>query len=271
MGVILPTGSSFPTTLISFTEKNVCILTITPVAFLFFCSIYSVFQLNILLLLIPKLFIFSIHLPGSLLHLEWQAILLYQVKSFVVVGISCTFSSFSRSLFILSDFESGAGTYVLEDKIFASVAGIRNDRPPPAGFGKKTIEVITKRPAVVVPQRDSTVLCRITSINNKLATALILAVETTFLPEPFRGIIMRRNVRETEVDTVEMYNWFRPGDIVRARVVCLLLFPIHSSVTIQSFPTSIGSSSYISFPLVIADHSFFQLLQLTWVLFLLPV
>jgi exosome complex component CSL4 len=56
-------------------------------------------------------------------------------------------------------------------------------------------------------------------VNPRFATVLILCVAEKVLSEPFQGIIRATDVRQTQVDQVEMYKCFRPGDIIRAEVV----------------------------------------------------
>jgi exosome complex component CSL4 len=56
-------------------------------------------------------------------------------------------------------------------------------------------------------------------VNPRFATVLILCVAEKVLSEPFQGIIRAADVRQTQVDQVEMYKCFRPGDIIRAEVV----------------------------------------------------
>ena len=119
----------------------------------------------------------------------------------------------------LRDYECGSGTYISGDYIFATIAGTLKESPAPSGFGKKTVSVANKRPPVAVPKIGSIVICRITRISQRDAQAKILAVDTTILPEPFPGIIRKQDVRQTQTDLLEMNNCFRPGDVVRARVV----------------------------------------------------
>jgi exosome complex RNA-binding protein Csl4 len=52
-----------------------------------------------------------------------------------------------------------------------------------------------------------------------MATVSILVVGDKVLSEPFTGLIRTTDVRLTQIDTVELYKCFRPGDIVRAEVV----------------------------------------------------
>lgn len=54
-----------------------------------------------------------------------------------------------------------------------------------------------------------------------MATVSILVVGDKVLPESFTGLIRSTDVRLTQIDQVELYKCFRPGDIVRAEVVSL--------------------------------------------------
>ena len=46
-------------------------------------------------------------------------------------------------------------------------------------------------------------------------------MENKLLTESFSGLIRKIDVRSTNVDSVEMYECYRPGDIVRAKVISL--------------------------------------------------
>lgn len=56
-------------------------------------------------------------------------------------------------------------------------------------------------------------------MNPRFASAHILCLGTKPLKETFTGIIRVQDVRATEIDKVEIYKSFRPGDIVTAEVV----------------------------------------------------
>lgn len=60
---------------------------------------------------------------------------------------------------------------------------------------------------------------RVTKVNPRFASVAILCVGNTTLKEEFKGIIRLQEVRSAEIDKVEMYKCFRPGDIVKAEVV----------------------------------------------------
>jgi exosome complex RNA-binding protein Csl4 len=61
--------------------------------------------------------------------------------------------------------------------------------------------------------------CQVTKVNPRQAHVRIVCVGETPLTHDFPGIIRSLEVRQTLVDEVEIYNCFRPGDIVQAEVV----------------------------------------------------
>ncbi|KAI1375196.1 hypothetical protein F4677DRAFT_143767 [Hypoxylon crocopeplum] len=73
----------------------------------------------------------------------------------------------------------------------------------------------------VLPEVGNTVLCRVTRITPKHASAAILVVGDTVLEAEWQGLIRVQDVRATEKDRVKIYESFRPGDIVRAQVISL--------------------------------------------------
>ncbi len=73
----------------------------------------------------------------------------------------------------------------------------------------------------LTPQIGDVVLCRVTKVDPRGARAKILAVGETPLRGDFGAMIRVQDVRLTQVDQVEMYKSFRPGDVVRAQVVSL--------------------------------------------------
>lgn len=73
----------------------------------------------------------------------------------------------------------------------------------------------------LVPSISNIVLARIVKLGLKQAQAHIISVEQTPLPHYFYGLIRIQDVRRHETDKVQMDQCFRPGDIVKARVISL--------------------------------------------------
>ncbi|TQS35395.1 hypothetical protein Golomagni_04185 [Golovinomyces magnicellulatus] len=73
----------------------------------------------------------------------------------------------------------------------------------------------------VLPEVNSTVLCRVTRITPKQATVSILVAGETVLNGEWQGLIRVQDVRATEKEKVKIFESFRPGDIVRAAVISL--------------------------------------------------
>jgi len=115
------------------------------------------------------------------------------------------------------DFLPGQGTYVRKQHIYASVVGFKqiDEGTPP------TLSVAKEKEPALVPQISSIVTAKIIRVNPRFASANILCVGSKAVKEQFRGIIRTQDVRATEIEKIEIYKSFRPGDIVQAEVISL--------------------------------------------------
>jgi len=142
------------------------------------------------------------------------------------------------------EFFPGPGTHVHNANLYASILGpIKTTVPPkPAGPQKRLTKITPAAPiqpstisiernvsagnenqakAEVLPEVNSTVLCKVTRIAPRQATVAILVVGETVLDGDWQGLIRVQDVRATEKDKVKIFESFRPGDIVRAVVISL--------------------------------------------------
>eukprot|EP00037_Helgoeca_nana_P033659 m.418860 g.418860 ORF g.418860 m.418860 type:complete len:196 (-) comp31175_c0_seq1:25-612(-) len=118
----------------------------------------------------------------------------------------------------------GEGTYLRDGYVHASIVGRRVLTEGVAG-GKPVLSVVSRK-QLRVPRVGATVGCKIMSISPQFAKATILLLSTDDggtvpLAEGFRGMIRVQDIRATEKDKVVVYECFRPGDIVLARVISL--------------------------------------------------
>lgn len=144
---------------------------------------------------------------------------------------------------------AGPGTHVHDGKICASMIGSVSSIPASSSGGKPTIRIHQPQPPSILstqhltpktlPKLNSTVICRITRVQQRQASASILLVDnlpTNLVPESlshlttttasaediyFSAVLRREDVRLTEKDKVVMNESFRVGDIVRATVISL--------------------------------------------------
>ena len=128
--------------------------------------------------------------------------------------------------------QAGPGTYSQHGYIYSSLAGeVRLVTRPDSVV---SVEVRGGGRDTVVPAQRDIVTVRLLAVNPRFAKVSpevvfqlhrlqvhILCVGDTVLPEPFRGLVRKEDVRATEKDRVEMYRSFRPGDIALARVISL--------------------------------------------------
>lgn len=139
-----------------------------------------------------------------------------------------------------SEYLPGPGTHIHSSNLYASILGpIKTVAPPKPSYPQKratkitpaapvplsTVSIeratVTGDKAEIIPEVNSTVLCRVTRITPRQATVAILVVGETVLEGEWQGLIRVQDVRATEKDKVKIFESFRPGDIVRAVVISL--------------------------------------------------
>ncbi|TVY15941.1 Exosome complex component CSL4 [Lachnellula arida] len=147
----------------------------------------------------------------------------------------------------ISEYLPGPGTHILNTSLYASILGPITTTAPskPAGPQKRLTKITSTAPAPlptisiernissakdkdggskgkeILPEVNSTVLCRVTRITPRQASVAILVVGETVLDGEWQGLIRVQDVRATEKDKVKIFESFRPGDIVRAVVISL--------------------------------------------------
>ena len=113
-------------------------------------------------------------------------------------------------------FTSGPCTYRKGSDIFSSLVGyVRLDQ------STSQLSVKGRRSFSAVPSIGSVVIGRVLNISERQAKMELIGVNERLLQEPLNGLIRKEDVREMEKDSVDMFASFRPGDIVRARVITL--------------------------------------------------
>ncbi|KAK2629217.1 hypothetical protein QTJ16_000037 [Diplocarpon rosae] len=145
---------------------------------------------------------------------------------------------------LASEYLPGPGVHVHNAQLYASILGpvLKSTPPKPTGPQKRLTKITPAAPLAlptlsieritsaadggkgkkdILPEVNSTVLCRVTRIAPRQATVAILVVGETVLDGDWQGIIRVQDVRATEKDKVKIFESFRPGDIVRANVISL--------------------------------------------------
>ncbi|CAM9301914.1 unnamed protein product [Choristocarpus tenellus] len=124
----------------------------------------------------------------------------------------------------ISDYRPGPGTYVRGTYILASVVGPKVVQEGEDGSQLPFVMVSQQKQARAqdqVIQVGDIVMGRVTWINSRQANVEIICVGETVLREPHKGVVRKEDVRATEVDKAVVSKAFRPGDIIRARVISL--------------------------------------------------
>lgn len=105
------------------------------------------------------------------------------------------------------EFDAGAGTYVHDGSIRASLAGVVGMLAASQYPGKRGTLAVTRDGVTVsmaVPTVGALVTCRVTRITHLLASVDILLLDGIPVAEPFHGVIRKENVRDTEIDKARL-------------------------------------------------------------------
>lgn len=111
----------------------------------------------------------------------------------------------------------GEGVYLLGKSCIATLAGslhVEHSTEPPV------VSVVSEN-KVTLPRKDSIVLAQVINVTPRICKVVIIKVDSITIRSHLPGILRKEDVRATEKDSVELFNCFRPGDIVRARVISL--------------------------------------------------
>ncbi|KAB5529515.1 hypothetical protein DKX38_019596 [Salix brachista] len=130
-----------------------------------------------------------------------------------------------------AELKAGKGAYIGSYRdtdlqyVFSSLTGLRRtvSPSPDSPDQRPTVEVTGHKAHGAVPEPGSVVIARVTKVMAKTASADIMCVGPKSVRDKFTGIIRQQDVRSTEIDKVDMHLSFRPGDIIRALVVSLML------------------------------------------------
>ena len=118
-----------------------------------------------------------------------------------------------------AQFSPGPGTYTKGTDIFSTRVGtvvVDSSKPP-----QPLLRVVAKHSLNSIPNVGSVVVGRVLNISERLAKLVVISVDGKLLQEPLNGVLRKEDVRAVEKDTVDIFASFRPGDIVRARVISL--------------------------------------------------
>ncbi|SCZ98242.1 BZ3500_MvSof-1268-A1-R1_Chr7-1g09069 [Microbotryum saponariae] len=115
---------------------------------------------------------------------------------------------------VTATYQAGPGTYTRGGQIYA---GLKGELVKAAGI----ISVLGKDDAQAIPEPNSIVIGTVTRITRLSATLSLLTVNGKPCRPDFVGIIRAPDVRQTAKDSVKIWSCFRPGDVVRAKVISL--------------------------------------------------
>ncbi|CAH8628868.1 unnamed protein product [Dicrocoelium dendriticum] len=117
--------------------------------------------------------------------------------------------------------------------------------------GSEMVEVLPWRTPGAVPYSGAIVLAKVSSLNRRFVRCDVVAVGDVPLAGSFRGLLRREDIRATLRDQAEPVQCFRPGDLIRARVINLIgpgmssqpLIVPHQSVSTDAAATLLAAQA----------------------------
>ncbi|GAA5987435.1 hypothetical protein JCM11641_002289 [Rhodosporidiobolus odoratus] len=110
--------------------------------------------------------------------------------------------------------QPGPGTFLRGGKLYASLVG---ETTREGGI----VSVKGKEDIQSIPEPNSIVIGTVSRITRAFATLSLLTVDGRPCRPDFTGIIRSQDVRQTAKNSVKIWSCFRPGDVVRAKVISL--------------------------------------------------
>lgn len=114
----------------------------------------------------------------------------------------------------------GTGTHMRHGKLFSTLTGRVKIDPTHSPLPLISVQS-SKKDCGAVPEVGCIVVGKVISITERQAKVTLMSVNGKLLQDSLHGLIRREDIRAMEKDSVEMFHSFRPGDIVRARVISL--------------------------------------------------
>mmetsp|Transcript_22445 Transcript_22445/g.49052 ORF Transcript_22445/g.49052 Transcript_22445/m.49052 type:complete len:193 (-) Transcript_22445:40-618(-) len=119
----------------------------------------------------------------------------------------------------VSEFQAGDGTYVERQFIYASTVGEKQVQDVD---GAKVVVVVPAwKKHADVPDVGDLVTGQVLRLQKDRVELSILTVNDRQLNAEYRGVVRLQDIRQYEVDKLDVLDCFRPGDIVAARVLSL--------------------------------------------------
>ncbi|POY70006.1 hypothetical protein BMF94_6996 [Rhodotorula taiwanensis] len=109
---------------------------------------------------------------------------------------------------------AGPGTFTRGGQVYAALVGHVSREGG-------VLSVQGKDETQAIPEPNATVVGTVTRITRQAATLSLLTVDGRPCRPDFTGIIRSQDVRQTAKDSVKIWSCFRPGDVVRAKVISL--------------------------------------------------
>ncbi|BAM38815.1 3'-5' exoribonuclease [Theileria orientalis strain Shintoku] len=105
--------------------------------------------------------------------------------------------------------------YVKDSVIYSAILG--NVSYSSEDSTKTSVSVVSNH--IKTPYVGATVIAQIIKLNITKAECNIICVDGRFVKDYFKGVLSSNNVLESKNIEVFMYDWFKPGDFIKSKVI----------------------------------------------------
>ncbi|CAD8140128.1 unnamed protein product [Paramecium pentaurelia] len=111
-----------------------------------------------------------------------------------------------------NELQSGIGTYVKDDKIYASMQGSLT-------INEQLISIFPSHQQDPELKIGSIIIGQVNSIREDRVFVRILKINGVKVNNYIEGVLRKQNIRLHEIDLLEMNKCYLPGDIIKARMI----------------------------------------------------
>lgn len=101
-------------------------------------------------------------------------------------------------------------------------------------FQNIIVKVMSPGQKTLLPAQGDIVTAKVEIVNQRMAKCSIFCIGDVLLSRSLRGILRKEDVRATNVDNVEMYKCYRPGDIILAKILPQIELHTYSLTTAEN-------------------------------------
>ncbi|KAK1934742.1 hypothetical protein X943_000701 [Babesia divergens] len=120
--------------------------------------------------------------------------------------------------------------HVKDTLLYSSVLGIKEESRIASN---ETKVVKLQGIGSVLPYVGAIAHVQIAKLSRKQAECNIISIDGVYVEDGYKAVIMNGNIHESKTIDTTICEWFKPGDYVKTKVVCIVIYELYLHVDIQ--------------------------------------